>query len=404
MENEFKEENVMEYARVCLEIADELVEKSKKQNFDTLLIPSRGAVPLFIGSMYALRYLQEEDSDFERFTHRINVPSLIKEYVLPKDAVSNDKDNDKKINVLMVPFTADINMEKYAKKNGVKKEISSDEFTDSTRKYWAKFVHGLTEGRKGREKDLYLQFYLYLLKEIEGREELASEYENSERVDNIAMIDTVISGRASTTIIDSFRELKIEPYSLLVIDEDGKKLKELYANKIRMGEYNHQIKTFKIPRIFTEDKGASLEGVVSIIYPSLMFHSTGLEIDDEIIQLGAGSWYHLPHDNSHEISFNYFCQMLKSAIGLECAGYCSSGKIDKKKEEKNMIENRSRLLKILKEDKLLYPNISSASYIKLRKPISYSYESGSHVIHFCFPEEISKNIINNFKNYIRSKK
>jgi len=396
IENEFSDENVREYARACFNIAESLVERSQKDDFNTLLIPSRGAVPFFIGSMYVLQCLGNDYEDHHELADRINIPNLIREYVMPADVVPAVKSDKRKVNILLCPFTADINMQPFAQDVGLEGKLSVDEFVNDTRKYWTKVVHALTEGKKGRAKDPYLQFYLYLLRNVENRAELAFEYETAERVDGIAMIDTVISGRASTTILDGFKEEGILPYSLLVIDNNGRNLKEPYSTKIRIGESYGNIKPVHVPRIFTEDRGASLEGVFGIVYPSLMFYANGIELKKEpFFPVGAGSWYHLPGNNPHEKAFKTFCEMLKSAITIECADY--SGCVDKSNEEKKMVESRKELVNILKSNKLLVSNHAPTSFIKLRLPIQRIYETSSHVVHICFSPEISRNVVNKFR-------
>jgi len=395
IEDEFSDENVRGYVKACFDIAESLVERSKKNNFNTLLIPSRGAVPFFIGSMYVLQCLSNDYEDHHELLGRINIPKLIREYVLPADVVPVVESDKKKVNILLCPFTADINMQPFAQDAGLEEKISVDEFVNDSRRYWTKVVHALAEGKKGRAKDPYLQFYLYLLKNVENRFELACEYENAERVDGMVMIDTVISGRASTTILDGFKEEKILPYSLLVIDNNGKNLKEPYSAKIRTGESCGNIKRIYVPRIFTEDRGASLEGVVGIVYPSLIFYANGIELKKEpFFPVGAGSWYHLPKNDLHEKAFKTFCEMLKSAINIECSDYSEC--LDKSNEEKKMAESRKKLIDILKSNKLLVSNHTPA-FLKLRLPVQRIYETSSHVVHICFSQEISRNVVNEFK-------
>jgi len=46
----------------------------------------------------------------------------------------------------------------------------------------------------------YFNFFHFILSEVEGRRALAKRYETFPKIRNLAMIDTVISGRASSTI------------------------------------------------------------------------------------------------------------------------------------------------------------------------------------------------------------
>ena len=61
LEEIFSTENILAYSGVCLDLAVEIPETRSLpgKDFDTLVIPSRGAVPFFLGMAYGLNKLSE---------------------------------------------------------------------------------------------------------------------------------------------------------------------------------------------------------------------------------------------------------------------------------------------------------------------------------------------------------
>ncbi|MBU4086606.1 MAG: hypothetical protein KKB21_03455 [Nanoarchaeota archaeon] len=404
LEQEFSDENVLKFGRACFDIAEIINAKSKNPSFNTLLIPSRGAVPFFIGAMYAVRCLEREYPDYAELATRLRVPRMIREFVAPADAIPEQVERYRRINILLCPFTADINTDQFAQDFGLVGRISNEDIINQTRSYWTRVVHGLSGGKKERSRNQYLQLYLFLLKKLEGRTEIADEYEQAPRVDGMAMIDTVISGRASTTILDSFREVKISPQAILIVDNDGNSYKEPFKTKIRIGKDSGQITTLPIPRIFSEDRGACLEGVAGMIYPSLMYYGMGMEVQGKpFFPVGAGSWHPLSQNDPHKKAFEAFCKMLGSAVKVECADYHSD--TNKEQALQEMRTDRKSLLSLLKSGKLLSLKSTKSDLegfgIKYLQD-SKTYETSSHVVHIAFSEELSRKLLGDFRKQFES--
>lgn len=402
LEAEFSDENVRAYSKACVDIADSLLVRSKDDGFDTLLIPSRGAVPFFIGAVYALQELAETFPDAKSLLGKLRIPNMMREYVLPADLSRANEPTKKPVNVLFMPFTADINMQPFAEQNSIEESVSSEEFVNRTRLYWTKVVKGLAQGGKRRAESPHLQFYLFLLREHERRPDIAEEYESSPRVDEIVMIDTVISGRASTTIIDGFAQEKMSPHCLLIVDNNGNSYKQPYKTQIEIGKSRGMIETFMIPKIFSEDRGASLEGVIGVVYPSLMYQATGLMLNGQyFFPAGAGSWYPLREGDTHKKAFLSFCRMLRAGVSLSCEEYSSCP--DAETHQKSLDANRRILLETLRKYDLLSQNPEQLRKVKLVQANPKTiYETSSHVVHVPYPEGYTREVLARFRRKFES--
>src|SRR3989337_3862983 len=126
----------------------------------------------------------------------------------------------------------------------------------------------------------------------------------------MVIIDTVVSGRASWTILDELKKIegleKIVP--VLIVDDDGHKLKKRFRSFVDTKG------GIKIPRIFTEDMGASLEGVLAVIYPGLIIAGEEGRLCDYHCYPLFGSWHSLPKDSSHQQTFEVLVGTLKDLI------------------------------------------------------------------------------------------
>ncbi len=304
LEREFSPENFMAYAQACEEIAIKLEEilREPKGNV-AILLPSRGALPLFNGAVLALRHLD--------MAGRIQLPPLrcfdfVREKITPS--------GEKKFQVLIFPFTADVNFGSLSNPSETRKII------DGMRRFGAKTVLEFLKPPEKRNGEEYKLFQVFLAV-VEKRRDMVDFYNQFPRVDRFVVIDTVISGRASWTILDEWERneikigqlecgAKIEP--ILVIDANGKKIKEDFRRYIDRCQ-----NCFRIPRIFTEDRGATLEGVVAVIYPDLI-----LEAHQNLYPQGYplfGSWHNVPLQRREVYYgiFDAFLQALESTMEMK---------------------------------------------------------------------------------------
>lgn len=299
LEKEFSPENFNAYARACEEIAvrlTEILEVENKGNID-ILLPSRGALPIFMGACFGLKHLE--------MLENIELPPLkCFDYVWKKIT------GERKTKVLIFPFTADVNLNELVSSSDQQRQV-----VDGMRRFGAKAVLEFFKP-PGERNGLEYQMFLAFLGLVEKREEMVEFYKNFPRIDRLVVIDTVISGRASWTILDEWEKGgkkigaieeggKIEP--ILVVDAGGKKVRK------KFGRYIYNCRgCYPIPRILTEDRGAALEGVVAVIYPELILAAH--EKPAELYPWGYplfGSWHAVPQ-RDQEIYLRIFNGFLKT--------------------------------------------------------------------------------------------
>ena len=416
MENkEFSLENFMDYGRVGCKLADDLTGKWREEGLTDIIIPSRGAIPFYIAFYSALRECGKIDKDYKDFYKRIQNPKLIENYIKelePKEKMAKEENficgKESDVNVLLCPFTADLNFKKYDLKTTDEKNTK---FSEEMREYWVKVTNAFSKGQKERMRDPYFSFYIHLIKDVEDRKALAEEYAFYRRIDRPAIIDTVISGLASSTILKAAqKERKLRNLSyFLIIDKNGERLRKEYKQILGLGSVlsnegkriqsrNSNVSPYLVNNIFTEDRGAGLLGVVGVIYPSLL--CMGKELS-KIKPLGAGSWY--PIEEEKEIkSFKYITKAINHAVKISCSDFCEGIEEDKEKEElEQTIEN---LNKFIDEEQILLPSLSSIQPQKKIYKSERAYITSSHVNHICFSEDQTRNIFKDFEKQFKEEK
>jgi len=401
LENIFSESNMMEYAGACLDLAAEIPEQS---GFDTLLIPSRGAVPFFLGMVYALKKFDWSE-DHREFRKQLGVHSLI-EPLLPGDCGLKVGASKGKIRTLLIPFTADLHIDG-------KTEEEMIEMTKNTRYYWSRVAASFMKEPQVRERDPYFASFVDgILRNVERRDSLISSYCRFPKVDRFAIIDTVISGRASNDILQAFDKITerhsqgierivgasadmLMPYAFLVVDENGRKLKRNFLTYINKKKAIGQVRTYPIQRIVSEDKGASLEGVAAVVYPGVMEASRNLirNLNDhpEPFFVGAGSWY-IIHGDDYNANFMKFMDLVYSAIDFK---YSQDFGGDGKRESEIFMAKRKEFVRYAKKQKILARHDGDPAMLNLNPcyTIDRFYETGSHVLHIDFNKSSTQDIL-----------
>ncbi|MEM4270862.1 MAG: hypothetical protein QXO70_02075, partial [Candidatus Pacearchaeota archaeon] len=198
LERIFSEENMLAYSNACLELALDMPELRETKGFDTLVIPSRGAVPLFLGMVYALEKLRDCSEVHKEFYENLGVQPMLTP-LLPECSKIANSVVGKDFRVLIIPFTADLNIEKFDS------ETSNDEYTRKTREYWANVSAAFFKSQNNRNQDPYFRSFVdVILRDIECRDYLAKIYEVFPQIKSFAILDTVVSGRASNDILKAF--------------------------------------------------------------------------------------------------------------------------------------------------------------------------------------------------------
>lgn len=392
----FSSDHLLEYCKSCVDIAVHIPER----DFDGILIPSRGAFPFFIGIAEALSKLGKDYEDIRDFNKSLNMPKVVKDY-LTGDGFSLGEGSK---NVLLVPFTADLNLER------IVKDVDESSFIDFTRKYWARVTSNFLLPPEQRKQDPNFVFFTdFILRKIEGRESDARAYEQFPQIRKLNMIDTVISGRASSTIIGCLEELAVSRglpglsnHSDLIIDENGRKLKSPFKEFLRRRVYADKpnISMYNIPRIVSEDEGAALEGVAAVVYPTLMKKSLMLRNANDMMFIGAGSWRTLEGLGNYRTSFQKFVNLIYQGIDYELArqGYTDPGVcrgISKEDLGGRFEDSRNQFVKELQEHKWL-AQTDDFSGLKINLPTTKVYETGSHVVHALFEDHASDALMAEF--------
>ncbi|MEK6914462.1 MAG: hypothetical protein AABW83_02315 [Nanoarchaeota archaeon] len=378
----FSEENLLDYGRACLEVALDL----SGRDFDTLLIPSRGAFPIFLGAISAIKFLKEDYGDFKDLYNKLN-PVIDVNGILEEYLKGSKKDKEHPINILFSPFTADLNIRD--------KNVDNTKMTEFVRDYWAKVTAAFfSQNDKRMENHYFRSFTDIILRFMEKREDLAVKYENFPIAKDLVLIDTVISGRASSTILDCFDKIGIKPYSILVVDENGSKLKVPFKQKLMRRVYNESAKLISTNRIVSEDEGACLEGVVALIYPTIMIDSFRLKHNEEDFFIGAGSWHYPPlSDSIYSDNFRLFMNTIRDAVEVNVSrGYCE--KREGRNPEEIFLKSRRIFLENMEKYNFMGIKDNSVTSFNLNHSLNVisPYETGSHVLHVPFDETSNESI------------
>jgi hypothetical protein len=405
LETVFSESNMEAYSSRCLDLAVSMPEQFDKHSLDTLVIPSRGAVPIFIGSIYALGKLNDAlGGEYNYFHDNLGIQNMLGPLMPHKSNVQIGVDHHK-YKVLLIPFTADLNLNKFDS------SIDTDDFVEKTRNYWARFTSSFFEKSSKRLKDPYFNTFTdVILRNVENRSGLAEAYETFPQIKRFGIMDTVISGRASTHILSAFDRIFKEQgiddpqdypyYGFLIVDENGSKLKRDFKTFLKTKEARRSLEMHYIPRIVSEDEGASLLGVAAVVYPSLMRESKkNLVIDKNLpFFVGAGSW-RLGKDLGVAGAdlvegFNKFKNVIYSGIDYVFAKDYTQDAVDGSKGKFN--EARRDFIRFAESSDILAKNNEiDTSVLNIRPDyvVKNPYETGSRVAHIPFDENSTQRII-----------
>ncbi len=389
----FSEDNMIGYAGACVDLAVSIPERRTRKGFDTLVIPSRGAVPFFLGMAYALQDLSLISTEHQEFYTNLGVQGMFAP-LLREDSQIARSVNERPIKVMLVPFTADLNIERFDPKE------SSLEYMQKTRNYWANVTASFFEEPQERKNDPYFRSFVdILLRDIEGRGHLAEKYESFPKISGFALMDTVISGRASNDILKSFDELassrnkwRLMPDAFLVVDANGSKLRRGFMTYLNRKKVSGTVETYPIPRIVSEDEGASLLGVSAVVYPSIMRASKGLSANGRDFFVGAGSWRLACELIGEGVSpyrkhFDKFMDVVYKAIATKLSREYMGVKGNEEMEQFRAA--RQDFVEYAEKNKILNVGDPDISVLKLRRVCEPEgpYETSSHVVHIPFSTE-----------------
>lgn len=284
----FTETEIKEYRDGCEELAlklsdtvSSILAAGKKP---TILIPSRGAIPIFLN---ALDYLRKEKditplADPEK---TYCFPDKIFQYLAPDvTKPGNPTDNpEEHIDVVLFPFTADVSVidsDKHVSPTIDQKELNdnAEKLAEKLRRSCASSIVNLLYGD---HKSLDLKWHYFLLHKLNpssfetfgsSADEIIRDLEGVQPDEDreIILIDTVLSGRAVSNISQAFKDLGHPITPVLAVDNKAGRLQSRYLSVVRRtvnmdyvrgGDVNEQITRFPL---ITEDRGPALLGLSAI--------------------------------------------------------------------------------------------------------------------------------------------
>lgn len=249
----FNKENVYSYAKASMDLYDYL--KTLDGEYKCIVIPSRGARP-FLKHASSLNYYKLHTFERKEEKMAFKIESL-------SDCLNN---------YCVLPFSAD----------------PFDEFNSkSIRGFWVKILKDLIDAKKD---SIYLKFYRFLVEKIAHEGWYHSLNYNLPN-DKFIFIDTVVSGQAICEIIDHFKSNNLNNfYLILIVDENGERIKPEYKRVLDYYEGMQQCSLIKVKKLYTEDQGPAVSGIWSTVYPQIMLKlNKEYEWAKEIY--GAGTFY-----------------------------------------------------------------------------------------------------------------
>ena len=207
--------------------------------------------------------------------------------------------------LLILPFTAHVKLpEEYRRRYGF--QVHIDEVKKNIRRWAVRLALSFLKDVDERSEDPYFRLYTRILSMI-GEDRLVKLYENFPKCDRMIYLDTVISGRASHTILMGFREAGYTPYAILMIDRYGIKLNPKYSWLSRRLEHQGLARLIHISRLVAEDTSSALLGVSATLYPTVIMAGWS-----RLKSCGAVAWH--PAMGFHSKVFAKFRECLRDCI------------------------------------------------------------------------------------------
>ena len=286
-------EDLVSFSSGCFEVARALMEL-ERQGYDCLLIPCRGAFPALTGTIEALKTIEGGMELLERFYAPYSHLTLEKVHRRKGD-----------FKLLILPFTAHVKLpEEYRLRYGF--QVHIDEIVKSIRRWAVRLTFSFLKDAYERIRDPYFRLYMRILSMI-GEDRLVKLYEKFPKCNRMIYLDTVISGRASHTILTGFREAGYKPYTILMIDRYGAKLNPKYLWVFRQLEHQGLARLIPLSRLVSEDTSSALLGVSAILYPTVIMAGW-----NRLKPYGAVTWH--PAVGLHFKVFVKFWECLRDCI------------------------------------------------------------------------------------------
>lgn len=389
----FTKENIVEYGQTALDLCC-CLRVLFKEGYDSIVIPSRGAMPIFRAAKHAwfseANYLVDRDS---RFDSRMEILG---------SAIHA---------VTILPFSADPAEEKQTSK--------------AIRRFWVKVLSALVR-RDGQ--DPYLTFYKKLVQHLQGKE-LSQVLPRDLPSDKFIFIDTVVSGRAVDEILEAFELEGLDKcHLILLIDRNGDSIQGVYKRRIEALVAERRCTLFYLNSLWTEDRGPSVSGVWSTVYPQILTELQGrFSWSDDCY--GAGSFYHKVssaqldvHSGIGNPDYNMPMTRLHASISVMLHLVVTTlqqleAMTDARPEQKNTLLKKMDLsldfhLAMLKEDLdelILLSPLEQETTLKLAEPRVHQKfpnarvaVSSSHLVRVELPRDKIEDLFTDYERAMRS--
>jgi hypothetical protein len=386
----FSLENIYSYAYASIELAQE-IEKLNDKNYKNILMPSRGMFPFYNQAriIYDNNFFQDYYGKFDKkklektFKRRWNSPFLKSQ--------------------IWIPFTSDTG------------NVEEDNYSNSIRKSWVRSLKAILDEDEQNPYYKLLEFGFSLNEFKYGINNF-----NLVKDSGLIYMDTVVSGKAVTEIMNSFEKEGIKNYyGIFIIDKNGEKLKPEYKNKLEQLKAENKVSLIYVNRLFTEDKGPIISGISSFVFPSLMN-----EIPNKIPEfkdmdiVGVGHWYFPEIFENQEYGQDYKLSYRKTQSIINMNLYFASKNILSEinddilfnPDKYKVIQEKSNhdLINIIKNSN----SLNKETTLKLTESlIKSNYDikkietdiSSSHVIRINFSKEIQKKKIRELEKILYEK-
>jgi hypothetical protein len=160
-----------------------------------------------------------------------------------------------------------------------------------------------------RNRDPYFRFYMNFINFL-GQHGLEETYKNFPKCSNLIYLDTAVSGLASHTILKGFQNAGYKPYTILVVDSYGAKLKPSYTWILRRLEAEGYARKILVSKLIAEDTNSALLGVGATIYPTILMANW-----NKIKPIGAVNWH--PASGKHLEAFTLLQESIRKSLQSE---------------------------------------------------------------------------------------
>ncbi|SDX01671.1 hypothetical protein SAMN05444410_10843 [Hydrobacter penzbergensis] len=252
-------QSLLSYAKACIQLSDQLL-YLKEKGFSKVIIPSRGAYPFW---HRALHIYLEKGLKGAKFT---SIHHHFKEW--------------------LVPFTADWGGD--ATMGFASKEI---------RRFWVKLVADYLNRISSPNTTFYQNLVQYVGKKLTLNPSNllpSTKFLAPDSNDGFIFLDTAITGQAIYEVIEAFQDFGIKEYFVvLIVDENGSKLKSKYRAKISKEESAGRLRVIYTDKIFSEDTSPLLNsGICTVVFPSLIEQALSTVPSFRVEKAcGAGLWF-----------------------------------------------------------------------------------------------------------------